>query len=136
MTCETARAAITAAGDTAWPAGAQAHLAGCEDCAAFVVEWTLRQPSPVAIPATFAVDVARRARLEAKPARSRSSAPTIGLVAAVVLLAGVGIAWSAAPDESSAVLPAAAFLLACGEAIVLAAWALPSDAVRATVPRR
>jgi len=126
MTCETARAAIVAAGEAAWPAGAQAHLAGCDDCAAFVVDWTLGQAPSVAIPATFAADVARRARLEASPA-GRSSAQTIGFAAAAVLLAGAGVAWSVAPSGPFAVLPAAALLLACGEAIVLAAWTLDPD---------
>jgi hypothetical protein len=130
MTCETARTALTAGTDAVWPAAAQAHLAGCEDCAAFVVEWTLRQVPRVAIPVTFAADVARRARLEARPA-SRSSAPTIGLAAAAMLLAGAGIAWLVAPTAPSAVLPAAALLLACGEAIVLAAWTLDTDVTRA-----
>jgi hypothetical protein len=129
MTCEIARARIVAAGDAAWPSGAQAHLAGCEDCAAFVVEWTLGQAPPVAIPATFAVDVARRARLEAEPASRRSRALTVGLVAAAVLLAAAVLAWSIAPDGSSAALPAAIFLLACGEAIVLAAWSLANHPV-------
>jgi hypothetical protein len=136
MTCEIARARIVAAGDAAWPSAAQAHLAGCEDCAAFVVEWTLGQAPPVAIPATFAIDVARRARLEAEPASRRSRALTVGLVAAAVLLVAAVLAWSVAPDGSSAALPAAALLLACGEAIVLAAWALPSEELGAPSPRR
>ena len=126
MTCETARAAILAAGEDVWPAAVQAHLAGCEDCAAFVVERTLRQAPPVTIPVTFAADVARRARLEPRPA-SRSRALTIGLAAAAVLPAGAGVAWSVAPSEPSAGLPAAALLLACGEAIVLAAWTLDTN---------
>jgi hypothetical protein len=134
MTCETARAAFIAAGEIAWPASAHAHLTGCENCAAFVIVWTLRQAPPVAVPATFAADVARRVRLEARPA-GRSSALTIGLAAAAVLLVGASLAWAVAPGGPSALLPAAALLLACGEAIVLAAWTLDTDVTRAR-PRR
>jgi hypothetical protein len=129
MTCETARAALLAAGQVEWRAAAQAHLGGCENCAIFLVEWTLQQAPPVEIPATFAIDVARRARLEARPA-SRSSALIVGLTAAIVLLAGAGVAWFVAPIGPSAALPAAALLLACGEAIVLAAWSLDTDLTR------
>ena len=130
MTCDTIRAAILAARDGAWPAAAQAHLAGCDDCAAFVVEWTLRQVPSVAVPPTFAIHVARRARLEGRPA-ARSSALTIGLAAAAILLVGAAVAWAVAPAGPSALLPAAALLLACGEAIVLAAWTLDMDVTRA-----
>jgi hypothetical protein len=127
MTCDTTRAAILAARDDAWPAAAQAHLAGCDDCAAFVVEWTLRQVPPVVVPPTFAVDVARTARLEPLPASTQSIAPAIGLATAGCLLVGA-LAWFLATEGP---LPAAALLLASGEAIVLAAWSLAPDRIHA-----
>ena len=126
MTCQRTRAAIADAADGALAADALAHVAGCDDCAAFVVEWTLRQPPHVAIPPTFAIDVARRARLEPDATRSRSNGLTFGVAAAALFLAAAGIAWHLSPDGPSALLPAALFLLACGEAIVLAAWSLAS----------
>jgi hypothetical protein len=122
MTCQTTRAAIAAAAAGALPAEALAHVAGCDDCAASFVEWTLRQAPPVAIPPTLAVDVARCARLEPDATRSRSNGLTFGVAAAALFLAAAGIAWRLSPGGPSALLPEALFLLACGEAIVLAAW--------------
>lgn len=135
MTCQTTRAAITDAVDRTLPADALAHMAGCGDCAAFAVEWTLRQAPPVAIPATFAADVARRARLEPAAAPARSNGLTIGVAAAALFLAAAGIAWRMSPGGPSALLPASLFLLACGEAIVLAAWSFTHHAAGAGAGR-
>jgi hypothetical protein len=129
MTCETVRAAIASAGD-AWPAAAHAHLAGCEACAMFAVEWRLQQAPPVSVPAGFAVDVTRRARLEADPASRRSYGLAIGLAAAFALLVAAAAASRLTADGALAPLAMAFLLLACGEAIVLAAWSVGADVQR------
>jgi hypothetical protein len=133
MTCEATRA-VMLAGDGAWPSDVQAHLAGCESCAVLAVELSLRQAPAIAVPPTFAADVARRARLEAPSEAQRLSGAAVGAGAAFVLiafaLAGVGTA-----GGTATVIPVAALLLACGEAIVLAAWTLHGDVVRARARR-
>jgi hypothetical protein len=122
MTCETVRAVI-ASGD-AWPAAAHAHLAGCEACALFAVEWTLQQAPPFDVPATFAADVVRRARLGSGAASGRSAAAAIGFATAALLLVAAVFASVVATNGALAALPAGLFLLASGEAIVLAAWSV------------
>ena len=131
MTCETVRAAMQAGYEAAWPSAVLAHLAECDDCAAFAVDLSLqRAPVPV-IPRTFAADVARRARLEAPPELPHLSRVTVGIGAAGVL-AAVAVAWFGVSEPSTAVIPLAALLLACGEAIVLAVWTLDTDVTRAS----
>ena len=127
MTCESVRAAIVSAG-APWPAAAHAHLAGCETCAVFAVEWTLAHAPPADVPASFAVDVVRRARLESGAAGRRSAASAIGFSTAALLLAAAVLASGVATNGALAALPAALFLLACGEAIVLAAWSVRPSA--------
>lgn len=58
------------------------------------------------------------------------SGVTVGIGAAGVL-GGIAVTWFGASAPSTAVLPAAALLLACGEVIVLAAWTLHADVTRA-----
>jgi hypothetical protein len=128
MMCDTVRSAMAERVEADWPPDAIAHLAECDECARIAVEQMLQRPPAVAIPATFAADVARRARLETPPAAPSSSGLTAGVSAAAVVSAAA--AWHAGSDPAS-VLPAAVLLLACGEAIVLAAWTLHSDVTRA-----
>ena len=130
MTCETVRAAIQAGDESGWSSGVLAHVAACDDCATFAVERSLqRAPEPV-IPQTFAVDVARRARLEAPPEVPRVNRVTMGIGAAG-LAAALAADWFGVSDSSAAVLPLAALLLVSGEAIVFAAWTLNTDVTRA-----
>jgi hypothetical protein len=121
-------------GDVEWPSGVPVHLARCDDCAAVAVELSLRHAPVVAVPPTFAADVARRARLEAPPAARRISGVAVGAGTAALVIA-IAVASFGTVEPTASVLPAAALLLACGEAIVLAAWTLHGDVVRAR-PRR
>jgi hypothetical protein len=131
MTCERVRAAIVSADEAdAGSAAVRAHLAACEACAMFAVEWSLRQAPPVGVPASFAADVARRARVEAGAASRRSSGPAIGLAAAFALLVAAAIASRTTSDGALGLLPMALLLLACGEAIVFAAWSVGADVQR------
>ena len=131
MTCETVRAAMQAGGDPGWPSGVLAHLAECDDCATVAVDRSLqRAPEPV-IPPTFAVDVARRARLDAAPDLPHVNRVTVGIGAGGVL-AALAVAWFGVSDPSAAVLPLAALLLVSGEAIVFAAWTLNTSVTRAS----
>lgn len=130
MTCEAVRAAMLAGREAEWPSGVLAHLAGCDSCAAAAVELSLQRAPAIAIPPTFAADVARRARLDAPPETPTLSGATVGVGAAGVL-AGIAAAWFGVSDPATAVVPAAALLLACGEAIVLAVWTLNADVTRA-----
>jgi hypothetical protein len=130
MTCEAVRAAMLAGGETEWPPGVLAHLAGCDSCADAAVERSLQRAPAIAIPPTFAADVARRARLDAPPEASHVSGLTVGIGAAGAL-AGIAAAWLGVSGERAAMLPAATLLLACGETIVLAAWTLHTDVTRA-----
>jgi hypothetical protein len=118
-------------GDAEWPAGVLQHVAGCDGCAAAAVELSLRHTPAIAVPPTFAVDVARRARLETPPGRRPLSGATVGIAAAAVLV-GIATAWSGVSAPSAAVVPVAALLLACGEVIVLVAWTLDTDVTRAS----
>jgi hypothetical protein len=93
------------------------------------IDEALAQAPDVSVPPTFAVDVARRVRLDTPPAQGRVSGPTVGLAAATVLIALMA-AWQATSDDPLAVVPLALLVLACGEAIVLAAWSLPGDRSR------
>jgi hypothetical protein len=129
MTCETTRAAMLV-GDADWPSDLLAHLARCESCAMVAVELSLQQAPAIAVPPTFAADVARRARLEAPSEAQRLSGAAVGAGAAFVLIA-FALAAVGTGDATAAVIPVAALLLACGEAIVLAAWTLHGDVVRA-----
>jgi hypothetical protein len=124
MTCDAVRAAMAAGDRAGWPAGLLAHVTECEGCAALAVEWTLQQAPPVAVPASFAVDVARRARLAAPPPVPRTRGVTAGLAAASVSM--LAVAWVGAGDPP-ALLPAAVLLLAAGEAVALAVWSLSDD---------
>jgi hypothetical protein len=116
--------------EAAWPSGVRAHLAGCEDCAAIAIELWLQQAPASAIPSTFAADVARRVRQEASPERARPSGIAVSIGAAGILL-GIAVAWIGVSGEPTAILPVATLLLACGEAIALAAWTLDADVIRA-----
>jgi hypothetical protein len=133
MTCEATRS-VMLAGDVDWPSDVQAHLAGCESCAAVAVELSLQQAPAISVPPTFAADVARRARLEAPSEAQRLSGATVGAGAAFVLIA-LAFAAVGTVDVTATVIPVAALLLACGEAIVLAAWTLHGDVVRARARR-
>jgi hypothetical protein len=84
------------------------------------IERELRRPPAVSIPPTFAADVARRARLEARPGPAMRR-PQAGLVVAAGLTALIA-AWMAASDGAAAAVPIAALVLTGGEAIVLALW--------------
>lgn len=130
MTCEATRTAMLAGAEGEWPSGVLAHLAGCDACAAVAVERSLQRAPAIAISPTFAADVARRARLDTSPAMPHLSGVTVGIGAAGVL-GGIAVIWFGVSAPSTAVVPAAALLLACGEAIVLAAWALHADVTRA-----
>ena len=134
MTCEAIRAAMLAGGSAEWPPDLVAHLAECDDCAAFAVELSLRHAPAIAIPPTFAADVARRARLDTPPEAQRISGAAAGAGAAAVLTA-IALASFGTAEGTAAVVPFAALLLACGEAIVLAAWTLHGDVVRARLRR-
>jgi hypothetical protein len=125
MTCEAVRAAMAAGDEAGWPSGLLAHLTECEGCAALAVEWTLRQSPPVAVPASFAADVARRARLAAPSPVPRTRGVTAGLAAAAAVSV-LAVAWVGA-GHPPALLPAAVLLLAAGEAIALALWSLSDD---------
>jgi hypothetical protein len=130
MTCDAVRAAMLAGDEAEWPSGVLAHLAACDSCTDVAVERALRRAPAIAIPPAFAVDVARRARLDAPPEMPHLSAATVG-IGAVSVLIGVAVAWFGLSEPSVAVVPAAALLLACGEAVVLAAWTLDTDVTRA-----
>jgi hypothetical protein len=130
MTCDDARPAMLAGHATGWPPAIIAHLAACDGCATLVVERSLQQAPAIAIPPTFAVDVARRARFDPQPGTRHVSGATVGLGAAGVLV-GIALAGLALTGPPTAVLPVAALLLACGEALVLTAWALDTDVTRA-----
>jgi hypothetical protein len=130
MTCETTRAAMLTSGEAEWASGVLAHLAGCDACAAVAIDLSLRRAPDIAIPPAFAADVARRARLDAPPEMPRSSGVTVGIGAAGVLV-GIAVVWLGVSGPPTAVVPAAAMLLACGEAIVLGVWTLHADVTRA-----
>jgi hypothetical protein len=132
MTCETTRAVIQATADGDWPPGVAAHLATCDACVEAAIDRALRQRPAGTVPASFAVDVARRARVyqEARPTRSR------GLLAGVATGSAVAaglIAWVAWSDASGAGLPSAALMLAVAETVVLSAWATQGGVVRSGV---
>jgi hypothetical protein len=84
------------------------------------IERELGRAPAVSIPPTFAADVARRARLEARPV-PRMRGPRAGLIAAVGLTAIIA-AWMTAFDGLAQAVPIAALVLAGGEAILLALW--------------
>ena len=133
MTCNAVRAVLAAGDREDWPSGVLAHVAECDGCAALATEWALQQAPPVAVPARFAADVARRARLGAPPLVPRTRGLTAGLAAAAVV--GVLAVASVGASDPPALLPAAVLLLACGEAIVLAAWSLSDDILGLRVRR-
>jgi hypothetical protein len=114
-----------------WPPGAVAHLAGCDSCAAAAVELSLRHAPAIALPPTFAVDVARRARLDAPPEAPRISGAAVGAGAAATVLSAIALASVGRAEGTAAVIHVAALLLACGEAIVLAVWTMHADVTRA-----
>ena len=130
MTCETVRAALLAGGAAESAPGLLAHLAECDDCAAFAVELSLQRAPAVTVPSTFAADVARRARQDPPPEMPHLSGAGVGIGAAGVVV-GLAATWFGLSDPSTAAVPIAALLLACGEAIVLAAWTLDADVTRA-----
>src|SRR4051812_30451272 len=104
MTCEAVRTAVLADGDAEWPSGVLAHLAGCDGCTAVAVERSLQRAPAVAMPPTFAVDVARRARLEAWPETPHVRGVTVGVGAAGVLV-GMVVAWLGLSGSSYTVVP-------------------------------
>jgi hypothetical protein len=126
MTCEAARAAMLAGGEAERRSVVVAHLAECDACADVAVERSLQRAPAIAIPRVFAADVARRARLETPPEVRRVSGAAVGIGAAGVL-SGIAAAWFGVSEPSTAVVPAAALLLACSEAIVVAAWTLHTE---------
>jgi hypothetical protein len=134
MTCDTTRLAMQTGPDAAWPSGVAVHLAGCDDCAVAAVELSLRHAPAITVPPTFAVDVARRARLDTPPERPRISGAVVGAGAAAVLTA-IALASFGTGGGTPALVPVAVLLLAAGEAIVLAAWTLHGDILRARVRR-
>jgi hypothetical protein len=134
MMCDMAQAAMQAGPEAAWPSGVVAHLTGCDACAAAAVELSLRHPPAIMVPPTFAVDVARRARLATPPERQRISGAMVGAAAAAVLTA-IALASFGMAGGTPAAVPVAVLLLSAGEAIVLAAWTLHGDIVRARVRR-
>jgi hypothetical protein len=128
------RSALQAGAEAAWPPGIVAHLAGCDDCAAAAVELSLRHAPAIRVPPTFAVDVARRVRLDTAPERQRISGALVGAGAAAVLTA-LALASFGTAGATPAAVPVAVLLLTAGEAIVLAAWTLHGDIVRTRVRR-
>ncbi len=132
MTCDMTRAAMQAGPEAAWPSTVVAHLTGCDDCTAIAVALSLERGPVIAIPPTFAIDVARRARLDTPTEPRRVSGVVAGICAAAVL-AAVAFASFGTVVGMGAVEPVAiaALLVACGEAIVLAAWTLDTDVTRA-----
>ena len=131
MTCDMTRAAMQAGPDAAWPSPSSriwpaARLRG--DRRRVVAGTRARD----AIPPTFAIDVARRARLDTPTEPRRVSGVVAGICAAAVL-AAVAFASFGTVVGMGAVEPVAiaALLVACGEAIVLAAWTLDTDVTRA-----
>ena len=134
MTCDMTRSALQAGPDAAWPPGVVAHLTGCDDCAAAAVELSLRLAPAITVPSAFAFDVARRVRLETPPERQRISGALVGAGAAAVL-AALALAAFGTAGAMPAAVPVAVLLLTAGEAIVLAAWTLHGDVVRARVRR-
>jgi hypothetical protein len=130
MTCDAIRDVLLAASDATWPSGVLAHLAECETCAALAVEITLQRAPAVSVPATFAADVARRARLEASPPPGNPRGLMAGVCVATVVMAAA-TAWLGTVGAPDAATPAAVLLLSGGEAIVLAVWASQSDVLRA-----
>jgi hypothetical protein len=125
MICDAVWSAMTATAAGEWTSEMRVHLAGCEACASKAVEWALQCPPVVHVPPMFAADVARRARLAEPAAARRVVAPTAGAAAAGLLIASCAV-WMAVAGTVT-VLPVAAMLLAGGEAIVFAAWALSGD---------
>jgi hypothetical protein len=118
-----------------WPSGLVAHLAGCESCAAAAVEQSLRHAPAITVPPTFGADVARRARLETPPEAMRISGAVVGAGAAAAILIATALASFGMAEGTGSVIPVAALLLACGEAIVLAVWTVEGDVVRAHMRR-
>ena len=131
MTCEAVRAALLAGSEAEWPAGVLTHLAACDACALVAVEQSLHRAPAIAIPPTFAADVARRARLDTPPEVPHPRGVMVGIGASGVL-AGIAVAWLGLSAPATAFVPVAALLLACGEAIVLTAWTLDTDVTRAS----
>jgi len=117
------------AGD--WPPDVAAHLATCDACVEAAIDQALRQRPAGTAPASFAVDVARRARVEQEaPARPRRSRGLLAAVATGSAAATGLIAWVACSDASGVGLPSAALMLAVAETIVLSAWATQGSVVR------
>ena len=116
MSCDAIRSAMGAAGDGGWPPAVTAHLATCEACVDAAIALALAHRPAGTAPASFAADVARAARLATPSPRRRSRGLIAGLVAAASLERGA--------------LPIAAFVLACGEGLALAAVTLNADVVR------
>jgi RNA polymerase sigma factor (sigma-70 family) len=130
MDCDETRAALRASDDPVWPGDLAAHLAQCDACVGVAVDLALRQPFSAAPPPDFAADVARRARLENRPAgRSRSRGVIAGAVASAATLSAMTV-WLATSGLATAGLPVAALLLLLAETAALALSTLPSDSVR------
>lgn len=129
MTCETTRAALQATAGGDWPPDVAAHLATCGACVEAAIEQALRQRPAGTAPASFAVDVARRARVEQGPRPRRSRGLLAGFSTGSAVAAGL-IAWVAWSDASGAGLPSAALMLVVAETIALAAWATQGGVVR------
>lgn len=129
MTCETARAALQATARGDWPPHVAAHLATCDACVEAAIDQALRQRPAGAAPASFAVDVARRARVEQEARPRRSRGLLAGFATGSTVAAGL-IAWVAWSDPSGAGLPSAALMLVVAETIVLSAWATQGGVIR------
>ena len=132
MTCETTRAALQATRDGDWPPDVAAHLATCDACVDAAIDHALRQRPAVTAPASFAAGVVRRARVERPAVRHRSRAAIAGVAAGSAVAAGL-IGWLVVSDAAGVGLASAVLLLAAAETIVLAAWAMQGDVVRARV---
>ena len=129
MTCETTRAAIQATARGDWPPDVAAHLATCDACVEAAIDRALRQRPAGTAPASFAVDVARRARVELGTRPRRSHGLLAGVATGSAVAAGL-IGWVAWSDTSGAGLPSAALMLAVAETIMLSAWATQGGVVR------
>jgi len=129
MSCDAIRSAMGAAGDGGWPPAVTAHLATCEACVDAAIALALAHRPAGTAPASFAADVARAARLATPSPRRRSRGLIAGLVAGAVAAAAVAV-WVAPASLERGALPIAAFVLACGEGLALAAVTLNADVVR------
>ena len=128
MSCEAMRAAMHVNGGGEWPPEVVAHLATCDACIEAAIALALRQRPTTAVPASFAVDVARRARVDVPIASGLSRGVLVALTGSILAFVVLAV-WLAAAGADRAALPITALLLAFAEGIVLVAWTMQIDVV-------